>query len=102
MFREGFGKEGDLVCFRFFDDAEPTITPSAVIDQVSLRNEEGEKENRVKNTPNHVIFPIYFNGFIAILGILFFWQGYIWRIYDLQISDRGERLERAPRERWIS
>lgn len=72
LFREGFGEEGDPV-----DAAGNADLPSAVIDQVALGDEEGDKENRVKNAPNHAIFTIYFNDLVDILRLPFFLQIYM-------------------------
>jgi hypothetical protein len=51
--------------------AAPGVTPSAVADQVPLRDEDGEEKDSLKNTPNHVILSICFNMIDDIISFLF-------------------------------
>ena len=51
--------------------ADRGIIPSMITDEVSLRNQDGEKKNDVNNTPNHVIISIIFNEGESIIEFLF-------------------------------
>ena len=57
--------------------ADRGIIPSMITDEVSLRNQDGEKKNDVNNTPNHVIISITFNAGSGITEFLFY-SGYLY------------------------
>jgi hypothetical protein len=65
------GKEGDRVYRSPRGGAELRIGLFAVVDQVTLGDEDREEKNRVKNAPNHVIVSLYFNAGADILGLPF-------------------------------